>query len=1004
MQIIKNLLIALFCLGSLSAQNFIGKINPYPEPASEQITTPPVLKILAVMVDFQEDKDQSTFGNGKFGSMYTKDYGNTILDPLPHDKNYFSAHLTFVKNYFTKASNGNMDVQFHILPDVITVSKTMRNYSPDGDNFTPLADFTKEVWIMADQSFPGFTFSDYDFFIVFHAGVGRDISLPGSIGNEKDLPSVYLGERAYKKIYGDSFTGIPVSGGGFNIFNTAIIPSTESREIEGFGGKILFQMSINGLLAATTASHLGLPDLFNTETGLSAIGRFGLMDGQAIFAYSGLFPPDLSAWEKIYLGWADYTEIEPAPGQYMIDLPTKLAAGVNEKSIVKVPMSSTEYYLVENRNRDANNNGAIVKYVLGGDTLTKAFYKDTTGFYSFRVDSLAGVVIDVDEFDWAVPGSGIVIWHIDENVIREKLPDNKINVDKLNRGVSVVEADGIPDIGERFNTIFGDVVIGEGFEEDLWFASNPSDLYKNRFSSDTKPATLTNSGAYTHITIRDFSDIANRMTFFVSFEDSLIKPVISSKLNLPSNKNKITSIETSAGVFFYILSDSTLYRVDATGNITHTVPSFSNFKPAAVYFNGMEHIVGAINTHLNVFLFDGNVSTLNGKDIGERITAPPVIRVTVTEQYDIFVGTDKGKIQTYTLDIVPGTTIYSSDNKHVEKIAVDGFEFSSLLKDANPVNSFYYAADNKNNILQLDYKAVDFAMTKNRNGELILIVLSEVSNNDYEFIIIGDGKILNKFQIKSLDKITSFSLTDLKQDGENYILFNNGNQLEAVNLQGSSAVSFPFKEINSKNFTGTPMTANFTGDNHPEIVVSTVDGRIFAVDGKSGKVVRGYPISSGAKTTGEPFFIHYNNRLSYVLLNEENYLYGWSLSLAQGDILWSGENGNRLNSSFIAGASSPNYVNEFFPKEKAYNYPNPVYDGETKIRYYVSEDSKISIKIFDLAGDFVAELNDYAAAGFDNETSWNVGNIQSGVYLARIEAASSSGKTGHHIIKIAVIK
>ncbi len=46
-----------------------------------------------------------------------------------------------------------------------------------------------------------------------------------------------------------------------------------------------------------------MPDLFDAETGKSAIGRFGLMDGQSLFAFGGLFPPEPSAWEKVFLGW-----------------------------------------------------------------------------------------------------------------------------------------------------------------------------------------------------------------------------------------------------------------------------------------------------------------------------------------------------------------------------------------------------------------------------------------------------------------------------------------------------------------------------------------------------------------------------------------------------------------------------------------------------------------------------------------------------------------------------
>jgi len=52
----------------------------------------------------------------------------------------------------------------------------------------------------------------------------------------------------------------------------------------------------------------------------------------------------------------------------------------------------------------------------------------------------------------------------------------------------------------------------------------------------------------------------------------------------------------------------------------------------------------------------------------------------------------------------------------------------------------------------------------------------------------------------------------------------------------------------------------------------------------------------------------------------------------------------------------------------------------------------------------VSELNDTAQGGFDNETVWNVSNIQSGVYFARIEAVGNSGKNETNIIKIAVVK
>jgi len=426
MKIFLPVFILIIILGSLpveqtglSAQTF--KVNFKGQPSAnvnaEVIDT---IKILAIMVNFQEDRDGTTFGNGKFGSIYSVAYGSTILDPLPHDAQYFKDHLLFVHNYFQKVSNNKLYVEFSVLPDTFSVAQTMRNYSPPpgSDDFTPIGNFAVEAWTLADQLYPGFDFSAYDLFTIFHAGVGRDISLPGSIGNERDLPSVYLSEKAFKDIYGESFDGIPVSGGAFNIINSMIMPETESRELETISGTFLFEITINGLLCASVGSYLGLPDLFDTETGLSAIGRFGLMDGQGIFAYGGTYPPEPCPWSKIFLGWAEPVTVKLDNAD--VSLVAKLAAEIGDTVILKVLLNSSEYYLIENRNRDANEDGSAVTYIVNGNTITRTFTKDTTGYQSFDVDSLEGVITDVDEFDWAVPGNGILIWHIDENIINEK--------------------------------------------------------------------------------------------------------------------------------------------------------------------------------------------------------------------------------------------------------------------------------------------------------------------------------------------------------------------------------------------------------------------------------------------------------------------------------------------------------------------------------------------------------------------------------------------------------
>lgn len=992
----------LTALGSISAQTFLGKLNPFPAENTLQLQ-PDSLKILAVMVEFQPDQDAATFGNGKFGTIYTQDYGNSILDPLPHDKNYFEHHLEFVRNYYSKVSNGKVTIEFTVLDDIITVSQTMRNYSPPPrtDDFLPLGNFSKEVWTLTGQSNPSLTFSEYDVFLIFHAGVGRDISLPGSLGNERDLPSVYLSERAFREILNNDLTGLPVNR--FGKTNTMIMPETESRELTTITGTFLFQITINGLLVASVASHLGLPDLFNTETGLSAIGRFGLMDGQSIFAYNGTYPPEPSAWEKIYLGWAEPVTI--APGDYDISLVAKLAASVLDTVIIKVPLNSSEYYLIENRNRDANQDGSTVSYKIGDVVLTKSFTKDTTGYRSFDTDSLAGVIIDVDEFDWALPGNGILIWHIDENVINEKLASNKINTDKNRRGVRLVEADGIPDIGERFFTIFGDEVIGEGSQEDLWYSSNPSELYQNRFAKDTRPGTKTNTGANSLITISDFTDIDNRMRFRITYGDSLIKPIFSENLYFDDEVLEISLSADDEDIYFNLLAGTSL-KVYLNQTELRTVSDFSTVKPSSIFTNNTLYTFGALDNVFNVFMIDEAQFYFGQRIISSEITTAPVVIKTFTEQIYVLVGTEKGQVITISTGNLPGQNPDSLSGQTFNpdismlKLAAENLIFSFIGKYSNTASKSVFGV-NSGFLYDFDSEhPVDLALTKTSNGNYAFIVLTDKNN----FYIFSETELINNFSVNSTQQINSFSLTDLRKDGNVYIVFNNGNQIEARNFEGALADNYPVTDPNGNNFVLTPLSMDFEGDDRSELMAFTEDGRIFAFDGPTGRIITGFPISSGAIPTAVPVLFSDDGKPSLAVVDSNNLFSAWNVGAVDGKYYWSEKNGNNFNSSFISGAESEFAVNEFFPKNRAYNYPNPVYDGQTFIRYYVSEESRINIKIFDLAGGYVAELNDFASAGMDSETVWDVSNIQSGVYLARIEAVSNSGKSESQTIKIAVVK
>jgi Secretion system C-terminal sorting domain len=998
----------LVWLGSSSAQSFVGRINQSPAKTARYTGNSDTVHILAVMVEFKEYNDPTVSGTGLFGSIYTQNYGDTILDPVPFDATYFSSHLDFAKNYFSKVSNGKLNVAYKILPQVITVSQRIRDYSPTPENQSDLsgeARFVQEVWQLAGSTFTNVDFSKYDLFAVFHAGVGREFRVPGSTGNERDLSSVYFGFNALQNVFGSGFLGFPVNSGSYLIKNSMILPSTESREVAAVSGKTLLQLTTNGLIVNSIASYLGLPDLFNTTTGTTAIGRFGLMDGSSTFAYSGLFPPEPSAWEKIYLGWVQPVTL--SIGDARIGLVTRVAASMNDTTILKIPINSTEYFLVENRQRDANKDGIKLTYNLHGRSYLFSLDKDKGGFQWYGVDTLKGVVTDCDEFDWAVPGNGLLIWHIDENIINQTIAEDKINADPNHRGIYIEEADGILDIGIQYTTVTGDVGYGDGTYQDLWFLGNDAIYYKNIFGPSSKPNSNSNYGASSLITLNNFSAPADKMGFNVSFGYDGVKPVSSSLLNLSSSGKLLAGKSFAGNSNVYIADNSNVTKYDLKGNLLKSLTGFSAIQPVVFDYNGTEFIVGANGRFINLYSIKSGQETINSFDILSQVTALSVDKLSSSTP-KLIIGTSAGNVFAVQIDdaflirqFVPDNyQIYKGDTA-ILNFGIDN-NFYSILQSGKI--TAHTSQDVSYSIGSSGRKSV---LSKNTDGGHSLIVLGDQNR----FYIFGGNS--GSFQINSQNTLSDFAVADLLGNGQNYIIVSEGNSIKAFNFQGSMADHFPFILSTGENFEGLPLVADINKDGQNEIIAFTDKGNVYALNSSTGKILDGFPISSGTQSASVPVLISEDLSSSgqigsykpyLILLDKSNRLYVWNLSPVQGNTYWSAEFKDGTNSSFADAPAVTNKVSDFFPSERAYNWPNPVYGGDTKIRYYVGENSSVQIKIFDLAGGLVADINTRATGGFDNETTWNVAKIQSGVYYAHLQINGDSGKSAQKIIKIAVIK
>ncbi|MFO7526530.1 MAG: PQQ-dependent sugar dehydrogenase [Ignavibacteriaceae bacterium] len=86
------------------------------------------------------------------------------------------------------------------------------------------------------------------------------------------------------------------------------------------------------------------------------------------------------------------------------------------------------------------------------------------------------------------------------------------------------------------------------------------------------------------------------------------------------------------------------------------------------------------------------------------------------------------------------------------------------------------------------------------------------------------------------------------------------------------------------------------------------------------------------------------------------------------------------------------------------NFPNP-FNPTTSIRFYVPEESSISVQVMNTLGEVITSLvSDVKPAGVYTE-SWNPDNVATGVYYVRMKAESLvSGNTFSETIKVVYLK
>lgn len=151
--------------------------------------------------------------------------------------------------------------------------------------------------------------------------------------------------------------------------------------------------------------ELGLPDFYDTDDSSEGIGNWGIMSA-GNWLNNGETPSHFMAYSKVWLGWIEPVVVET-------DLEGVVLEPVEDDGIIyKLPIpgnwtDAPEYFLLENRQQNG--------------------------------------------YDSYLPGTGLMIWHVNETTMNDRWNSNTVNDDEDHKGVDLEAADGNDDMDHSTN-------------------------------------------------------------------------------------------------------------------------------------------------------------------------------------------------------------------------------------------------------------------------------------------------------------------------------------------------------------------------------------------------------------------------------------------------------------------------------------------------------------------------------------------------------------------------
>ena len=980
-----------------------------PSAAQEEVED---WRILALRVDFplEEPDEPTTTGRGGFDlrslSEALPDYRQPYDTP-PHDRVHYEHHLAALARYYDVVSGGRVRIESRVFPRALAQAYTLPRpplYYGNGRTPEEIGRLWRELLVdavdLAAADPEGPDFSAFDSYLVIHAGRGHET------GQLNDIRSVFLRP-------GD----LDEHGGPVEVERAVIREAWILPEAIGFRGR----GGLNGLLAKFFGHQLGLPGLSNFARGLPAVGGWSLMDvganrsgfvraGDELEFVVGMVPPHPMAWSKARLGWIEPLEVRRDTVVQIRAGDRPAESGGEAVPAVRVPLSPTEYLLLENRQQRGRTEHDLPREVQRPDYFQFAWIEPEEAELSHRItaaesDSLAGraagVWIEPEEFDAFVPGSGVLIWHVDEAVMAAAPPEG-FNNERERPGLMLVEADGSRDIG---NPYFDRQDFVEGTRSDPFFAGSVPGVGNDmitgvrRFGADTTPATVTHTGLPTGLEVEVLSEPDDRMSVRLRFTRSAAgwpRPVRGVRRLLAADVDGEGAPEllaegegglrvlSSAAADGATVDDALLAAGDGL-LFTSSAAGLVSARPLGAGTAWERQLAGRPAHALYT-------DDLKGQGPVLAAGGPTGLSVLDAATGEVRVSHGAPVLGMAAADIDADGTDELLILGDGELLRYDGAEATLVAGDLAGSWMPPSAAD-------LDGDGQADIVLAGRGGHLRSL---------------GQGSGELRVSIGA-PMVAPASFADLDGDGRLEVLAATAEAVHAWSAAGLRSPGFPVAppmHQESGPLHGEVVAADLDASGAAGIFVSAGNG-VYGFDG-DGLLLSGFPVSSPRRPTTAPVLADFDRGggLDLAVGDEEGVNLwrpvSWEPVFSAGvQTGWSqsggSASGRRAHPSLPLVPPAPEAI-DLLPATRAYCYPNPAGGDEpAHLRFYLGRPARVSLTVYDAMGEVVERLEAAGARAREaNEITWSIRGYASGLYLCRLEARGEDGRRGEVTVRLAV--